>query len=381
MSFFTADVEVKTGHTNKSLLWKQLESILGTLKLGDPDKIQKSFAQSASQGARMRRQVTGAKSPQKTFASLRQSDGTYKLPLRKCGGEAMSETDGFDDMVKNNVTGVSDMTNASNVTSASNTTGVSNVTDGNTMVNTNNITGVSDMTPGNTMANAPGVSNVPNANLSVPDIESTDSCKRLQIVLEKNSPNPKSGRESSSATDSQHKAKSSDTEAESNSAISNKETADSIRSDKAKSVCDSSIAQKESTEVIESSALNCVSSSSEDSSRLKNMKRKISFEENNSKSVSQKETLCDQSEINSDSTNLVMSDSTAKEPAQSPHKPEISEVTNSNTCDSWLNGAPGVKGGDTLLEKFGIQQASSSDSSDHEIGMNFELYNSAPDFI
>ena len=376
MSFFMADVEVKTGHTNKSLLWKQLESILGTLKLGDPDKIQKSFAQSASQGARMRRQVTGAKSPQKTFASLRQSDGTYKLPVRKCGGEAMSsggmtETDGFDDMVKNNVTGVSDMTNARNVTSAS------------------NATGVSDMTPGNTMVNAPDVSNVPNANLSVPDIESTDSCKRLQIVLEKNSPNPKSGRESSSATDSQPKAKSSDSEAESNSAICNKETADSNRPDEAESVCDNSIAQKESSEVIQSSALNCVSSSSQDSSRLKNMKRKISFEENSSKPVSQKEALCDQSEIipgcdavdSSSSTNLVVSDSTAKEPAQIPHKPEISEVTNSNTCDSWLNGAPGVKGGDKLLEKFGIQQASSSDSSDHEIGMNFKLHSSAPDII
>ena len=340
-TFMFTETTCQTGQTNSLLLWKQLESIVEMLKHGDPDKKRKAFTQSANQSARTRRQMSEAKSPQKTQTSLRQIVSSSRPVVHKCNGQVESSTM---DQEKTHID--------------------------------------------------PDSKDAGRVNLSVPDIESTESSKRLQILLRKNSPNPKSLHYSSSDSDIQSRLhKFPHQRNQSSSAINNKGASEIFT---VQSNCNNNctfdsnetVANRDSKQECKKSTQETSLSCLQGSTRLQDSLKKTDIVEQESSSsnvnpntntaknvrVDVSETVTEtQTDVTPMSNNTDSSHS-VEEKEKTSGKPELHEITNSNTCDSWLNGAPGIKGGDNLLAKFGMQQTSSTDSSDHEIGM----YNHTP---
>lgn len=345
LCFYFTDTNLETGHTNKALLWKQLECIVRALKLGDPDKKRKSFAQSATQGARMKRQINDTISPQKAFTNFRHVDNAARLAVHTCQRQAKSPTQDCDSNYYNsndsviNVTSASDVTCVSNITS-SDITCVSNVASNNSM------------TPGN---------NRTDKNKGVPHPENTeDSNKKLQELLSKNSPNSKSNKGSSSNLESQ---------AHVNTELKSAKTVEKAQPDKqtddvhSKTEENGSLMEKKDT-----CSLSVVKTQTGN-----NLEGKFNAEDSvksGDQRTTESETVlsASNSDIACTKTDLEVTQSQTREVPKTSQKLEASDVSNCNTCDSWYSEGPGVKGGDKLLEKFGIHQSSSSDSTDQEVG-------------
>ena len=344
--FFSSEKHLETKQTNTHLLLSQLQNIAQVLKYSELEKKQKTFAQSATQGARMKRQINDSKSPQKTFGTLRPVDSSARVAGHACNRQTKSPTQEIENHFNSNSTdSVINVTSVSDVTSVfvSSLDNLSAISNAGSMINS--------VTP---------VTEQADSDTRVPDAERIESCnKRLQELFEKNSPNPKSKKGSSSYLKNQTYVNS-----ESNSAINSKETAHSNR----QTPQDNKTANSNSILV----------ENNENSGLNDNLESDTNTED---KSENERTCPTTQTEINpstsSDATNtsnLADREPPPKEIPKTPQKPETSDVTNSNTCDSWFNGAPGVKGGDKLLERFGIQQSSSMDSTDQEVGWYFCIY-------
>ena len=388
--FSPTDTAIQTGHTNNYLLWKQLESIVEMLKHGASGKKLKSFSQSANQtqSARTRRQITGAKSPQKVCPNVKLPEPTSRLAVHSCGtakSPSILADHSHVDIVSEDTSIVSNLSVPDIECTESSRrlqTLIAPTSDGkenSKRLLSKNVTGIGN-------SETKSCTNVTNS-------VSTNTSNRLQTPTQ-SSLNPKCLHFSSSDTDIlSHRH---DTlHARSSSATDYLETSDTRTTKlKDKKTCSNSNSNQGSKEgTSESSSLSVQAWSTlkgdEDnnnngsreelvsrSDTVKSNHKTVSVDENESTTSDERtsETHLTKAPINTDVSNKAdscsptTSDSSSKE-KRDFGKPDIHETTNVNTCDSWLNGAPGIVGGDKLLAKFGMQQSSSTDSSDHEMSM------------
>ena len=299
----------------------------------------------------MKRQINdNNKSPQKRNGTLKTTETSARVLGNACNRRIVSPTPEIQTFFNGNSNeSVIDITSVSDVTSVNGVTSVSDVT-------TNSVTAIDSLpamgnTAGPVIITLTPVNKQGATCTTIPDAERLESCnRRLQELLDKNaSPGPKSKTASGSAVQSL-----SNVNSDSNSAINGKETVQGDnQTAQENDIENNNGIPVETNDIIESHVVEC--------SEEKNVNERISL-------IAQSEATPSTSKDPDKTSNLENEEPPPKEVPKTPQKPETSEVTNSNTCDSWYNGAAGVKGGDKLLEKFGIQQSSSTDSTDQEVG-------------
>ena len=336
----------------------QLQKIASILKFSEKPNTG-TFSQSVSQGARMKRQINDNKSPQKTIGTLKPTESSARVAgstlkptesSARVSGNAgnrknASPTQGTQTYFISNNMDVIDVSSVTDVTAVTDDTSI-NVTSVDDLSAVNNIPGplIVTVTPVNKQAGSSTI---------VPGPERLESCnRRLQELFERNSsPGPKSKNGSSPGVHS-------NVNSVSNSAINGNETVQ----------CDKKTAQDTQT-ASSNSILGETSENleSHDDEYSKEYSKEKSVNERTCPTTQLEPTPSTSRDLNK-TTNVEDREPPPKEVPKTPEKPGTSEVTNSNTCDSWYNGAPGVKGGDKLLEKFGIQRSSSTDSTDQEVG-------------
>ena len=343
----------------------QLQKIATILKFSEKPNTG-TFSQSVSQGARMKRQINENKSPQKTIGTLKPTESSARVAgstlkptesSARVSGNAgnrniTSPTQGTQTYFISNNMDVLNVTSVTDVTAVTDDTAVSDVT-------SIDVTSVDDLsavnnTPGPLIVTVTPVNKQAGSSTIVPGPERLESCnRRLQELFERNSsPGPKSKTGSSSTG-----VHSNVNNVSNNSAINGNETVQ----------CDKQTAQDVQTASSNSILVETndnLESHGGENSREKSVNERTC-------PTTQSEFTPSTSRVSDKTSNLEDREPPPKEVPKPPEKPGTSEVTNSNTCDSWYNGAPGVKGGDKLLEKFGIQQSSSTDSTDQEVGGYF----------
>ena len=295
----------------------------------------------------MKRQINdNNKSPQKRNGTLKTTETSARVLGNACNRRIVSPTPDIQTLFNGNSNeSVIDITSVSDVTSVNGVTSVSDVT-------TSSVTAIDNLPAMGNTAGPVIITLTPvNKQAGIPDAERLESCNRgLQELLDKNaSPGPKSKTASGSGVQSL-----SNVNSDSNSAINGKETVQvDYQTAQENDIENNNGIPEETNDIIESHVVEC--------SEEKNVNERTSL-------TAQSEATPSTSKDPDKASNLENEEPPPKEIPKTPQKPETSEVTNSNTCDSWYNGAAGVKGGDKLLEKFGIQQTSSTDSTDQEVG-------------